>query len=296
MKKYAILAAIAATTFMTEAAYAQTSAQQRAPQDNRIGDIFRSLFQDRPGATTSIEAQWAAGQTPLSNQRNQFESRVDSDVRSGGLSAATGARLISDYAALVQLEARYGADGRFTTQERTDLADRYGDLTQTLATGNAYGSPETTATSTAAVADGRAEFEGRVNSAVAARRITRVQGTRLKADYLALVQAEAAYLRDGVINEREQEDLDSRLDALDARLDGTNTGLAPVTTRMRLDAVLRALPSSGLSRLAQAQLRVEHEDLSRLEAAYAQLSISADDRAYLERRLINLETRARVRR
>ena len=294
MKKYAILAAVAAMPFTTEAAYAQTSTQQRAPQEDRIGAIFRSLFQDRPGATTSIEAQWAAGQTPLGNQRSQFDNRVDSDVRSGTLTAATGARLTSDYAALVQLETRYGADGRFTTQERTDLADRYGDLTQTLATGNAYGSAEASATAT--VADGRAEFEGRVNSAVVARRITRVQGTRLRADYLALVQAEAGYLRDGVINDREQEDLDSRLDALDARLDGTNAGTAPVTPRMRLDAVLRALPASGLSTLAQAQLRVEHEDLSRLEAAYAQFNISADDRAYLERRLTNLETRARLRR
>lgn len=292
MKKYATLAAVAAMTFTTEAAYAQTSTQQRAPQEDRIGALLRTLFPDRPGATTSIEAQWAAGQTPLSNQRSQFESRVDTDVRSGALSAATGARLKSDYAALAQLETRYGADGRFTTQERTDLADRYGDLTQILATGDAYGSTQ----ATAAVADGQAEFEGRVNNAVAARRMTRVQGTRLKADYLALVQAERDYLRDGAISDREQEDLDSRLDALDARLDGTNAGTAPATPRMRLDAVLRALPSSGLSSVAQAQLRVEHEDLSRLEAAYARFSISADDQAYLERRLINLESRARVRR
>ena len=83
MKKYATLAAVAAMTFATEAAYAQTSTQQRAPQEDRIGAIFRMLFQDRPGATTSLEAQWAAGQTPLSNQRSQFESRVDTDVRSG---------------------------------------------------------------------------------------------------------------------------------------------------------------------------------------------------------------------
>jgi len=293
MKKYATLAAVAAMAFTTEAAYAQTSTQQRAPQQDRIGAIFRSLFQDRAGTTTSIEAQWAAGRTPLSDQQSQFEGRVDTDVRSGALSAATGARLKSDYAALAQLETRYGADGRFTTQERTDLTDRYGDLTQILATGDTYGSA---AAATTAVADGRAEFEARVNSAVTARRITRVQGTRLKADYLTLVQAETDYLRDGMINDREQDDLDSRLDALDARLDGTSAGPAPLTPRMRLDAVLRALPSSGLSVAAQAQLRVEQEDLSRLEAAYAKFSISADDRAYLERRLINLETRARLRR
>ncbi|WP_157973368.1 hypothetical protein, partial [Blastomonas sp. UPD001] len=64
----------------------------------------------------------------------------------------------------------------------------------------------------------------------------------------------------------------------------------------RLDAIARALPASGLSASAQAQLRVEHEDLTRLEAAYARLTPSADERAYLDRRLGDLETRARVRR
>ena len=289
MKKYAILAAGAALTLATGPIYAQTSTEQTNPRD-RIGAILGTIFGDRQGDTTSIEAQWAAGKTPLATQRVQFESRVDTEVRSGALSQATATRLKSDYAALVQLEARYGADRRFTTQERTDLADRYGDLTQILTTGDAGGAIAVTA----AVAEGRAEFERRVNAAVAARRITRTQGTRLKADYAAAVQVEAGYLRDGMISEREQDDLDSRLDALDARLG--DTAVTALTARERLDAIARALPSSGLSAAAQAQLRVEHEDLSRLEAAYARLNVSAADQAYLERRLIDLETRARVRR
>jgi hypothetical protein len=43
-------------------------------------------------------------------------------------------------------------------------------------------------------------------------------------------------------------------------------------------------------------LRVEQEDLSRLAAAYERLTPSADERAYLERRVSELETRAKVRR
>ena len=118
----------------------------------------------------------------------------------------------------------------------------------------------------------------------------------MKADYSVAVQLEVGYLRDGVISDSERDDLDSRLDALDVRLGDVNFAAAAITSRSRLDAIGRALPSSGLSAAAQAQLRVQHGDLSRLDAAYAQLSPTADDRAYLDRRLTDLEIRARVRR
>lgn len=296
MNKYSTIAAAAAMTVMAGPALAQTTTGQS--QRDRIGAIFGTLFGDRLGATTSIEAQWAAGRTPLATQRNQFESRVDSEVRMETLSQAVGARIKADYDALVQLEARYGADQRFTTQERTDLADRYGALTQVLADrGYANGSNSGGGVvATADVANGRAEFDTRVNAAVTARRITRVEATRLKVDYAALVQTEAGYLRDGVISDSERDDLDSRLDTFDARIAGSTNASTVLTPRARLDAIMRALPSSGLSTAAQAQLRVEQQDISRLEAAYARINVTADERAYLDRRLGELEVRARVRR
>lgn len=288
MKKSLILAAAAAVTFTAGPAYAQASTSQRNP----IADIFGALFGDRLGVTDSIEAQWAAGQTPLANQRAQFESRVDSEVSTGGLSQATAARLKADYYELVQLEARYGADRRFTTAERTTLADRYGDLTQVLAD-RAYADAGTV--STADVAEGRAQFDSRVNAAVSARRISRTQGTRLKSDYAAVAQVEAGYLRDGLLSQAERADLDARLDALDVRLGDTSYAAAPLAPRARLEAISRALSSTNLSRTARAQLQVEYEDLSRLEAAYARLNESADEQAYLDSRLAQLEARAGVR-
>lgn len=266
-------------------------AQQQSTRQDPIGAILGTLF--GTGNSNSLDAQWAIGQTPLTNQRAQFESRVDAEVRAGTISQATGARLKSDYAALVELETRYGSDRRFTTAERTELANRYRDLTNVLAAGG-YADG---ATATADVADGRAEFESRVNAAVTARRISRTQGTRLKTDYAAVVQVEADYLRDGVISPTERDDLDARLDALDARLGDTNYAAAPVLTpRQRLDAIALALPTSGLTSAEQAQLRVEQEDLSRLESAYSRLTASAEERAYLERRVAELEIRARMRR
>lgn len=300
MKSLYTATAAAALLLSGTSAFAQTdsSSQQPSRQQERLNSIFGALFGDRTGSTQSIEAQWSLGRTPLATQRGQFEQRIDADVRSGSMDQRTAARLKSDYYDLVQLEARYGADRRFTTQEREDLADRYGQLTQVLSDGG-YGDDGQNDIGIS-VADGQSEFNQRVDAAVTARRITRVAGARLKTDYAALVRTEATYLRDGRVTDQERDDLYTRLEALDARVGdmaSTGGGSAPVMTpRARLDGIARALPSSGLSASAQAQLRVEHEDLNRLEAAYARLNPSADDRAYLERRLTDLETRARVRR
>lgn len=285
MKKSLIFAAAAVTMVAAGPAYAQASTTQRNP----IADIFGALFGDRIGVTTSVESQWAAGQTPLANQRAQFEARVDGEVRTGALSQATGARLKADYYELVQLEARYGSDRRFTTAERTTLADRYGDLTQVLADrGYADGGTVTTAE----VAAGQAEFDARVDAAVAARQITRAQARRLKTDYATVTGIETGYLRDGSLSNAELADLDARLDALDARL--PDTAYATLTPRQRLDAINRALANNRLSTNVRAQLQVEYEDLARLEAAYARLNESTEEQAYLNRRLAELETRARV--
>lgn len=277
------------------AAMAQSNTQEPSQQQERIGAILGALFGDRLGVTTSVESQWAAGRRPLQTQRTQFNTRIDAEVRAGSLTRANGDRLKAEYDEVVALETRYGADGRFTTQERNELADRYGAITQALSDGgySSGGSGSTTLT----VANGRTDFDRRVDAAVSARRISRTEGTRLKADYASLVTVEAGYARDG-ISARERDDLDARLDALDARVGDTNYGggSTVIDNRTRLSNIERALPSAGLSTTARAQLLVEHGDLVRLEAAYSRSSPSADDRAYLERRIVDLETRARVRR
>jgi len=291
-KKISLLAASAMLALSLPAAAQTGSEQSQDAQENRVGAIIGALFGDRLGASTSIERQWAAGRKPLATQQSQFNSRIDADVRSGALTTSNGSRMKSEYGELVALEARFGADGRFTTQERTELGDRYGALTQALSEGG-YGDDEQDSRS---VADGRAEFERRVDAAVSARRLSRTQASALKRDYAALIQTEASYARDG-LSSRERDDLDARLDALDARVGDTAYGGNPVLdNRTRLANVERALSGSGIGSAAQAQIRVELGDLTRLEAAYARTSPSSDDRAYIERRISDLETRARVRR
>ncbi|MBN8845737.1 MAG: hypothetical protein J0H88_21055 [Sphingomonadales bacterium] len=276
-------------------ATAQTeTAQTKKSQEDRVGAILGTLFGDRFGGSASIEQQWALGRKPLATQRTQFHTRIDSDVRSGALTSANGARIKAEYDELVQLETRYGADNRFTTAERTELSDRYGALTQVLSEG---GYADADVSNQLDVANGRSDFEKRVNARVSARAISRAEGTRLKSDYAALVQMEATYARDG-ISARERDDLDARLDALDARVGDTayGGGSPVIDNRTRLTNIENALRSSGLASAAQAQVRVEAGDLARLDAAYARTTPTSEDRAYLERRIADLETRARVRR
>ena len=290
------LLATAAFLAVASPAAAQTTTQndQQSRQQDRINSIFGALFGDRTGSTGSLESQWATGRTPLANQRTQFDSRIDSDVRSGALDQRTAARLKTDYAELVQLELRYGADRRFTVQERSELTERYNALTQVL-TNQTYGDDDNFQSPN--VAEGESEFIARVEASLAARRISRVTGNRLKADYRLLAQTEANYLRDGVLDERERDDLDARLDALDARVgdtdySGSNNALP---ARARLAAIANAISSNNFSAAAQAQLRVEHSDLSYLEAAYARLTMTADDRRYMESRLSDIERRLQIR-
>ena len=286
MKSYLLVAA-ASAAFLSVPVAAQSSGAQPNSND-RLQQILGTLFGQSTTASSSLEEQWRIGRTPLANQRAQFDARVDADARAGALTSASAARLKTEYATVVQLEQRYGSDGVFTTSERNALIDSYGELTQTLADG---GYADNSPAVRAAVNEGRVEFNTRVDAAVSARRLTRVAGSRLKADYAALVQIETNYLRDGRLTDAERDNLDERLDALDARLDGAAVAVTP---RTRLDAIARALPVSRLSVAARTQLRIEHGDLVRLAAAYDRLTPTADERAYLERRLINLETRARV--
>lgn len=286
MRNSLLLAATAIALTATPVSAQNTSTSVR----DRIGQILGNLLGVGNQADNSLEGQWTANRRPLGDQRFQFESRVDSDVRSNLLTQATGARLKSDYDALTQLEAQYGTDGTFTTSERTELTTRYNALLQVLAD-RRY--PDSATTPTSAVADGQSAFNARVDAQVTKRRITRTTATRLKADYAAIVKIESDYLRDGVLSDTERDDLDNRLDALDVRV-GDVAYQVPVTSKTRLDAIATAIPKSGLSLALRNQLLVEYGDLARLEAAYARLTPTADEKAYLERRLTNLELRAKV--
>lgn len=284
------LVATTALTLVAGAAGAQT--QYPSTTQDRLGAVVGALFGDRLGLSAMDQA-WLRGGRPLRDGQSQFSTQVDASLRAGSVSSSAATRLRSDYTALVDLETRYAADG-INTQERADLNARYTALTQTLQSG-ASGYEETDT-----VAQGRAAFNARVDAAVTARRLTRTEATRLKTDYQALIQIETRYNSDGMINATERADLDARLDALDLRVGDGPAGATPaanLTARARLtnlETTLTAAERSGaVTRAEAADIRVEAGDLARLDAAYTRTSPSADDTAYLSRRIGELEARAR---
>jgi hypothetical protein len=299
-----IVAALAGTSAPTLAQTDNTTNLQGQSVGERLRGILGNILNNRSGNNSTLEAQWASGRRPLSEQRYEFESRVDTEVRNRALSYADGERIKSDYRALVDLEARYAGDGQIDSNERRDLSSRYTALTEALQRGSyggagggyqgGYGNNGAT------VAQGEQEFRARVDAQLNNRRISRTEASRLRSDYAALIRLEEQYLRDGYLDDGERRDLDERLDALDARLGDAGYGSGGYgnygSPRQRLDAISAAVSRSGLSTSAQVQVRTEVGDLMRLESAYARLSPTADDRAYLEQRISALETRVRIRR
>lgn len=315
--------AASAQTPYTATPYAQTPYAQQTPYDqspygqtsqpqDAFTAILGALFGDRLGVSTSLESEWSRGRRPLNTQRAQFRSRLDAEVRAGSISSNRAARLNGRYDELVQLEARYAADGRITSQEQADLAARYRTLTERVedATdgsggGGGYGQYRS-------IADGRSDFEARVQAAVNARTLDRNEAWRLRQDYQALVQLEAGYQRDG-LNSNERADLQNRLTDLERRAgfssgggwndgggwnNGGNDGGYGYDDRARLNAieagVTRAERSNWINRSEAADIRVELGDLIRLEAAYSRSRPSQEDTAYLTRRIGELEARARI--
>jgi hypothetical protein len=103
----------AGALLLASGAVAQTPYGQTQPSGQ---DVFAQILQNLFGGqtTTSIDAEWSRGRRPLGAQQAQFRTRLDAQIRSGALSSYSADRLRADYEALVQLEARYAQDGRFT--------------------------------------------------------------------------------------------------------------------------------------------------------------------------------------
>lgn len=292
IKTFTALAAGAVVMAASGAAQAQTPYGQSQPTGQEVfGQILQNLF---GGQTTgTLDGEWSRGRRALGSQQAAFNTRLDAQVRSGALQSWSADRIRTDYDALVRLEADYARDGRFTVQERQDLTARYDALTRALNDGG-YGDDLGGYQS---VADGRVAFERRIDAAVSARRLSRTDATRLRADYAALIRLEADYQRGG-LTLRERQEIETQLDALDARIGDVgygNGGGWQQTPRDRLTAIERALPSLGRGEAAD-RVRVQLEDLTRLDAAYARFTASAEERAYLDRRIGELEVQARVRR
>jgi hypothetical protein len=272
IKTFTAAAAAALTLAAAGVASAQTPysatpyGQQQQPSQG--GQVLEAILGTLFGqGQTTLDSEWSRGRRPLYNQRNQFEARLDAGVRDGSINYRQSERLRTGFAELVDLETRYASDGRFTTAERSDLTNRYRDLTRRLDTledddnGGGYDDWER-------LADQRAAFDARVAAALRARDITRTESTRLRTDFQALVQLEAQYERDG-LSDRERQDLEARYADLNRRVGddyvpGNGGGGYGDPHAMQIEARIAAgLRDGSISRADAARYREELRDLSR---------------------------------
>lgn len=281
-----------AQTPYTSTPYGQT--QPQTPQD-AFGAILGALF--GTNQTQTLDSQWSRGRRPLGAGSAQFDTRLQAGVRNGSISSREAGRLGADYQALVQLEARYTADGRVTAQERAELNERYRTLSQRVDTGGyGYDDDGYDDGRWEPLIDRRAEFDVRVDAALRARALNRTEAARLRADYQALVQIETGYMRNG-LDARELADLRLRYDDLERRL-GDDDGYDDDRNAGRwagIEARIAAGERNGaIDRIEAERLRTELGDLTRLDAAYVRDGLNADERTYLTRRFGELSARVRA--
>lgn len=249
--------------------YGSDQGYGQAPVQDQPGGVFGAILGALFGGQTAqqddqvLDQDWGRGRRPLYQRRADLDARIEAGVRDGSISRTEAGRLRGDYEALVQLETRYAADGRMTTSERQDLRDRYRALSQRV--GDERRDDDMGYGDWRPLPEQRAAFFARVDLAVRDRRLTRIEGTRLRADFDALARLESDYRRDG-LSAWEQQDLTARLADLDRRVGDVvfDGGYGYDPRAAGIEARIAADERSGrISRSEAARLRDELRDLTR---------------------------------
>lgn len=296
MKTHSLLAAASGALLLTIPASVVAQGQQTYGQQQQgsdiLGQLLGAVFGQSPQASEQVlESDWNQGRRPFEQRRASLEARIDAAVRDGSLGRREADEMRREYDAIVRLESEYSADGSMSPQQRSDLRSRYRALTQRFG-GQGYGQGGRQDEGRWPMLSTRAgDFEQRVTAGLRSRDLTQAEAMRFRAEWRALAQLEASYLRGG-IDQREQADLWARYNALDERLSGSddrNTGNR-ITRWGNLERRLAASQQAG--RLAPndvVHVRAQLGDLARLDAAYAAGGYSAEQQAYLNRRHGELE-------
>lgn len=166
----------------------------------RIRDERQDWQADRPGS----------GAWQNINQRQaQLDRRIDAGVRNGQLTAAEAARLRAEFQSIVRLEQRYRRNG-LSPAERADLDRRFDQLSAGIRDERRDGQARWENLN-----QRQAQFEQRLNRAVADRRLNSRQAMNLRMEFDAIARLEQRYRQDG-LSRAERADLDMRFDRLQA--------------------------------------------------------------------------------
>jgi hypothetical protein len=299
MKTHHVIAAASGALLLTVPAVAIAQGQQDYGQQQQqqqggiLGQLLGAMFGQSPQASEqTLETDWNQGRRPFAQRRASLDARIDAAVRDGSIDRREANEMRREYDEIVRLEGEYSADGSVSPQQRGELRSRYRALAQ-RAGGQGYGQSyeqdrDQGAERWQMLSTRAAEFEQRVAAGLQSRDLTRADATRLRADWRALSQLEASYLRGG-IDQREQSDLWARYKAIEGRLD-RNDAVDSVTRWTDLERRLASSEQTGrLTRNEAVQVRAQLSDLTRLDAAYAVGGYSAEQQTYLNRRHSELD-------
>lgn len=301
MKIHFLSTAAAVTLLMATVTSAQQQYQapNQAPQGNFLEQLFGNVFGNNQAAEQTLESDWNQGRRPFEQRREQLEARIDAAVRDGALSRNEADQMRREYEDIVRLEAQYSANGPMQPQERSDLRSRYRALSQRVGYQNqnngqyAGQSGYQSDDRWQPLAQQNGMFEQRLSEAVRNRRISQAGATRLRIDWRELGQLEQRYQYNG-IDAREDADLRARYAQIDRNMGGmlaSGFGNDRNTQRWaQMETRLAAAQRAGRMNAAQsAHMRAQLGDLQRLDAAYARIGYSAEQRSYLMRRYGELD-------
>lgn len=160
------------------------------------------------GAPAIASAQ--QGWTNINQRQAQLDQRIDVGVRNGQLTRAEATRLRAEFNDLVRMEANYRRDG-LSPRERADLDRRFDVLSAKIRVERRDAQRDRWEN----LNQRQAQFQQRLDRAVADRRITRAQAGNLRAEFRSIANLEQQYRRGG-LNPTERADLNRRFDRLQA--------------------------------------------------------------------------------
>lgn len=153
----------------------------------------------------------------------------------------------------------------------------------------------------------QANLEQRIDQGVRDGSLTRAEASRLRAEFNDLSRLEARYrYSGGGLSLQERVDLDRRFDALSSQIrferndrqDRGDRGWVSINDRQRmLDQRIDAGRRDGsLSRTEATRLRIEFQNIARLEASYRRNGLNAAERRDLDMRFDRLSGRIQAER
>jgi hypothetical protein len=242
-------------------------------------------------ALTAAIPGFASAQN-MSARESQLDARIEAGIRSGTLTRYQGNVLFGDVDRLVAQEMTYRRDGRLTDWERNDLEDRYNALLARIGDNRGPGYDNWQPINAR-----QDNLFRRIDQGVRAGGLTRAEGERLRADFYAIVRLEDQYRRNG-LTQWERQDLDRRLDTLAQRIrmerrDGQQAGRFDFGQRIAAlgSAIDRAIRSGWVSNSEANDLRYRHRELASVDVRYRSGGYTNGERADLDSRIANLETR-----